>query len=160
MRFGFALPQVGSAIGSEDSSRSHSALKTWVLTASGCLTGYCGRSTRKRLIPHRRWLSAGKIQERAGSVGDVDVRRRAHTSHRARHECPQPSLVQSRLARASADDGRCLVCRTVTSWVRHRMVARRIRGGGCHVGRARQTRRRTASSSKAYLDHRSGRVPR
>ena len=29
----------------------HSALKTWVLTASGNSTGYCGRSTRKRLIP-------------------------------------------------------------------------------------------------------------
>jgi hypothetical protein len=156
MRFGFALPQVGSAVGPE-------ALVSVAKRAEEL--GFDSLWVLDRILwpvnPRAPYpIGDGSLPVKYKSVLDpletLTFCRRAHTPRRAGDERPQSSLVHPRFARATADDPRYLFWRTTKSRIGHRMVARRIRSCGRGLARAWQTRRRINPGPQENLDHRSG----
>ena len=123
MRFGFALPQIGSAAGPE-------ALVMVAKRAEDL--GFDSLWVLDRILwpvnPRAPYpIGDGSLPVQYKNVLDpleTLTFAAAHTRpHRTRHRRPQPSLVQSGLTGAPVDDSRYPVRRTATGRIRHRMVA-------------------------------------
>ena len=123
MRIGFALPQVGSAVGPETLVTAAQRAEDLGFDSLWVLDRILWPVNPRAPYP----IGDGSLPIKYKSVldppGDTDVRRGSHEPYRARDRCPQPSLVQSGLTGAPVEHARRVIFREIAGRIRHRMVA-------------------------------------